>query len=110
MSALVAQRCLNHSDREAAARCPECGGFFCRECITEHDERVICSACLARLSIPAEEKKERSGLIGVALRLFTGVLCAWLFFYLVGWLLLSIPSSFHEGTFWERELLSADGD
>ena len=44
------QRCFNHAGREAVARCPECGQFFCRECITEHEDRVLCSACLKKLT------------------------------------------------------------
>jgi hypothetical protein len=50
MSALVHQRCFNHATREAVARCPQCSQFFCRECITEHDDRVICAACLKKLA------------------------------------------------------------
>jgi hypothetical protein len=50
MSSLAAQRCFHHSLREAVARCPECRQFYCRECITEHEERVICATCLRRLS------------------------------------------------------------
>lgn len=50
MPALIHQRCFNHATREAVARCPECSQFFCRECITEHDDRVICSACLKKLA------------------------------------------------------------
>jgi hypothetical protein len=46
MTAVAHQRCLHHHEREAVARCPECGHYFCRECITEHDERVICASCL----------------------------------------------------------------
>ena len=45
---LSQQRCFNHTSREAVARCPECGRFFCRECITEHDDRVLCAVCLGK--------------------------------------------------------------
>jgi hypothetical protein len=31
----------------------------------------------------------------------SGFLLAWLFFYLVGRILLLVPSSFHEGTLWK---------
>jgi len=31
-----------------------------------------------------------------------GLLVAWLFFYLIGSALLSIPASFHEGELWQR--------
>ncbi|MFN7139481.1 MAG: rhomboid family protein, partial [Limisphaerales bacterium] len=57
MQNLTQQHCLNHFTREAAARCPECKQFFCRECITEHDDRVICAGCLRKLQQPTEEKK-----------------------------------------------------
>ena len=53
MAAVALQRCLHHGEREAIARCPECGSFFCRECITEHDERVLCASCLAKITRPA---------------------------------------------------------
>ena len=45
---LAHQRCFNHATREAVARCPECHHFFCRECITEHDDRVLCTGCLKK--------------------------------------------------------------
>ena len=50
MQNLAHQRCFNHAVREAVARCPECGQCFCRECITEHDDRVVCAACLKKLT------------------------------------------------------------
>jgi len=49
MKDLAHQRCFNHVQREAVARCPQCRGYFCRECITEHDDRVICAGCLSKL-------------------------------------------------------------
>ena len=30
-------RCLFHPLREAAARCPRCGGTYCRECVTDEE-------------------------------------------------------------------------
>ena len=35
-------RCLFHPLREAAARCPHCGGTFCRECVTDEDDKLAC--------------------------------------------------------------------
>src|SRR5262245_46145265 len=96
MAANFAQRrCLHHADREAVARCPECGEFFCRECITEHDYRVICSACLKKMG--AHATKPRRSLAGLLrpVALFGGVLTAWFFFYLIGHWTGAIPSSFH---------------
>ena len=47
---LLDQRCLNHSLREAAVQCPSCKRFFCRECITEHDDRVLLAEAVRILS------------------------------------------------------------
>jgi hypothetical protein len=97
---LVRQRCFNHQDREAVARCPECGRFFCRECVTEHEERVVCTACLRKLArVPLLRRRGFAGLFRLTQFLF-GLFVAWFFFYLVGEGLISLPSSFHEGTLW----------
>ena len=100
MPTLTHQRCFNHVGREAVARCPECRQFFCRECVTEHDDRVVCSACLKKLARvpfvkrPAFLKILRLAQCGLA------ILVAWFFFFLIGEALLKIPASFHEGTIW----------
>ena len=100
MQPISAQRCFNHAQREAAARCPECGRYFCRECIVEHEERVLCAACLAKAArIPLTRRRSFVGLT----RLFqclVGVCTLWFVFYLLGESLLALPSSFHEGTLW----------
>ena len=99
-SSLTHQRCFNHSQREAAARCVECHHFFCRECVTEHDDRLICSACLLKLAKPPlMQRKGFVGVVRVAQCLFSVVLL-WFFFYVLGDWLLSFPTSFHEGTLW----------
>lgn len=101
MQNLVNQRCSNHELREAAARCPECGQHFCRECITEHDDRVLCSSCLRKLSRPSFVRPFRlGGLIGIV-QFVLGVIVLWLCFYYLGQVLLSLPTSFHEGTVWQ---------
>lgn len=100
---LSAQRCLNHLDREAVARCPECTRFFCRECVVEHEDRIICATCLARLTAaPAETKKARRmvAVLPVA-RGVLGVFAAWLVFYVIGRLLLEVPDDFHASTLWD---------
>src|ERR1041384_3804490 len=98
MASLLHQRCFNHSVREAAARCPECGHFYCRECITEHDDRVICASCLRKIvQLPFTERRGFVGLMR-ATQLLAGLFTVWFFFYLFGQVLLSIDSSFHEGT------------
>ena len=103
MQDLALKRCVNHESREAVARCPECGHFFCRECITEHDERVVCALCLKKLVRSSSRRRRRLRLVVGIARCLLGIMTAWLFFYLVGRTLVSIPSSFHEGTVWRTE-------
>src|SRR2546423_11325360 len=49
-------RCLFHPLREAAARCPHCGGTFCRECVTDEDAKLACPPCLRRIARPPAPK------------------------------------------------------
>jgi len=96
------ERCFNHASREAVARCPECGRYFCRECISEHDDRVICAFCLKRLSKESVKRNRLTGLVRVA-QVLIGVLLLWSSFYLLGKALLTIPSSFHDMAAWQEE-------
>jgi hypothetical protein len=98
---LAQQRCFNHAAREAVARCPECRQFFCRECITEHEDRVVCAACLKKLT--ASESTQRRAFSGVMrfVRVAIGILIAWFFFFLIGEILVRLPDSFHEGALWK---------
>lgn len=104
MSQIVAQqRCFHHSLREAVARCPECGRFFCRECVTEHEGRVLCASCILRLVQP--EIKHR-GWTRRALRVIAcvaSIVFLWLFFYSLGKGLSELPSTFHEQTLWQQD-------
>lgn len=101
MEALIRQRCLHHATREAVARCPECGSFYCRECITEHDDRVICADCLRRLSQAPAKVRRRWVALPRLLKGAAGLVLAWYFFYQVGKILLRIPTTFHDGTLWQ---------
>jgi hypothetical protein len=49
-------RCLFHPLREAAARCPHCGGTFCRECVTDEEGKLACPPCLRRIARPPAPK------------------------------------------------------
>lgn len=101
MNSLSSQRCFQHSLREAVARCPECRHYYCRECITEHDDRVICAACLRKLAAaPAAPKRLSVPWFAPVVQLVLGLCIVWLVFYLCGVTLLSIPSKFHEGHVW----------
>lgn len=96
MSALIHQRCSNHPGREAAVRCPECGRFFCRECVTEHLGRMMCADCVARLALAGGRSESRASLVWLAMAL-GGVVFAWLIFYYLGMSLARIPSTFFGG-------------
>ena len=98
---LAAQRCHFHAGLEAVARCPECKRFFCRECITEHDDRLICAGCLQKLSVKKHSVRKRFAGLGGVLACAAGIVIAWFFFYSMGRLLLMTPTRFHEGTVWE---------
>lgn len=113
MEVVVRQRCLHHYTREAVARCPECGLYFCRECITEHDDRVICASCLKRVAVIAEKEPRRRINLWPALQMSGGFLFTWFLFYVVGRLLLSLPENFHEDQLWKNRLMNfvtATGD
>jgi hypothetical protein len=99
---LIAQRCRNHPAREAVARCPGCARYFCRECISEHEGRVLCASCLAEILARGAVPRRRLARLGRCVLAFAGIVTAWIFFDLFGHVLLKIPASFHEGTIWEK--------
>ena len=105
---LAQQRCCNHALREAAARCPGCGNFFCRECVTEHDDRVLCAACLKKNVRPPLAQRFASAQIFRVAQFAFALLLAWFFFFLIGAGLLKLPSSFHEGTLWQAHETSSE--
>lgn len=103
MTNLHLRHCLNHDTREAVARCPECGNFYCRECIAEHEDRVICAACLRKmLRAPEQQRRPRLARLGLVTAFCLSLMIGWLAFYLAGRILLSIPASFHNGTLWQN--------
>lgn len=105
-NALVHQRCGNHALREAVARCPECRGFFCRECVTEHEDRLVCAACLRTLLAPKERKlRLRLGPVLLVAQGAVGLLLLWFGFYLIARVLLWIPAAYHEATLWAAKNL-----
>src|SRR2546430_17055349 len=98
MPSLTQQRCLNHSFREAVARCPGCKQYFCRECVTEHEDRGLRAACLKKLTRSGSARRFRVGQLAVSVQGLFGVLTAGWFFYCAGRVFLAIPDSFAEGT------------
>jgi hypothetical protein len=102
MTLPVRQTCYHHHLREAVARCPECGEYFCRECVTEHYGRMLCSRCLSALMhAPRTGVRHWWRRLAVASQGAAGFLIIWYAFYLMGKMLLAIPHDFHEGTIWQ---------
>jgi len=102
MNALHQARCFNHALREAVARCPSCRRFFCRECVTEHEDRLVCAACLGR----GGDGNRSVGGLGRLLfncgRGLLGLLVLWVGFHVLGQVLLQIPSELHEDVLWRE--------
>jgi len=85
----IHQRCWNHDQREAVCRCPACGRHFCRECVTEHESRLLCAACLQ--SLPRTAPARRGTRVRLApLAALASLLFSWWIFYIAGEILLEI--------------------
>lgn len=95
MAALAARKCLNHSEREAVARCPRCRSHFCRECVSEHGGRILCAPCLAAESATVPPAGASRAWVPFAAAFGLGL--AWLFFLGLGKILLAVPASVHDG-------------
>ena len=95
------QRCSNHRSREAVARCPECGRFFCRECITEHEDKVLCASCLSRGAASAKRRLHPYQWIFRIGHFATGLLLLYVLYYYLAQILIALPTAFHEGTLWQ---------
>ena len=85
-------------------RCPSCGEFFCRECVSEHDGKLLCASCLARSSTTSARKRERRAVLRRVGAAAAGGLALWIAFYGLGSLLAKIPADFHDGTIWKKTL------
>ncbi len=102
--ALLTQSCLHHAGRPAVARCPSCSQSYCRECVVEHDYKLICASCLARVAEAVTRPGKKPGrfpiaaVIQFALALFAG----WLIVQLVADIIMSLPSDIHDGLIWEQ--------
>ncbi len=99
---LARQRCYNHAHREAAARCPACRRYYCRECVIEHESRLLCAACVAAGAAREERREKRHGWPGAVAGAMLGVFLAWAFFFIIGWGLLSLPSPTHATEVWNE--------
>lgn len=105
--AIRAWRCTRHPEREAAARCPVCGQPFCRECVVEHEGRLLCSGCLAKARSGGGETRRARPALKRTLTLLASALFLWAGFFLLGEVLVRIPPSFHDATIWRERAVPA---
>lgn len=96
MTTLAHLRCWNHAGREAAVVCPECRRYFCRECATEHQGRMMCTTCVAAKSSVTPRARSSGVALWIGLAI-GGLLLAWLAYYNLGLMLARIPAEFHGG-------------
>ncbi len=103
MHDLAQKRCRNHAQREAAGRCPECERFFCRECLTEHEGRVLCATCLAAGAADTARSKIPLAGLGRVFQLAVAVTVLWIFFSSFGRAVVLLPDTFHEDVYKQNE-------
>lgn len=60
---------------------------------------MICARCMLPGGVSRRKGRYLTGSIR-SIQILTGVLILWLAFFLLGRALLTLPSSFHEGTLW----------
>jgi hypothetical protein len=77
-------RCANHTDRLASGICPSCSRPYCRECLTEHDGRLTCAACLKRGTLSVRAGGAWKAKVAAPAMLIASLLASWFFFYAVG--------------------------
>lgn len=104
MASLSLTRCFNHGQREAVARCPSCRRHYCRECVTEHEHRLLCASCIEALTASSQTEDRKALPFIPMAQLLAAVFVLWVSFYTVGQALLLIPSEFHsfESSFLEE--------
>lgn len=104
---IVHMRCFNHAQREAAARCPQCGRHFCRECVSEHTGRFLCAACMVSLTPDRANAQPARARLRPFLQIVLGIGLLWTLFYAMGAGLLQVPAVFHDqadagASYWEE--------
>jgi hypothetical protein len=101
MPVLRDSQCLRHPDRSAVARCRSCAQAFCRECVVEHEYRLMCADCLRR---EAGRPGDRAGRVPwAALAQWVSAVCVvWVMWYGVASAWRRVPSAVHDGLIWQK--------
>jgi hypothetical protein len=94
---LARQRCWVHAQREAVSRCPVCKRFYCRECVTEHDGRMLCVQCLSSATKAQTAPDRTRWLLWTAAALL-GLFLSFLVFYTTGYVLQQLPPAWSSGS------------
>jgi hypothetical protein len=85
---ILQQHCWNHAVRGAVCRCPACRRAFCRECVSEHDSRLLCATCI-QASLPVENPANRRvARIWVPSLALASALLAWFLFFSLGQIIM----------------------
>jgi len=91
--------CRNHPGRDVVARCSRCTQALCRECVTEHDNRMLCTNCLHTVIQPTAPDSKRKN-VAMAAVAAAGCLLVWLFFLATAQILAYAPAAFHRFAPW----------
>jgi len=102
MTAIALERCWNHAAREAVCRCPGCARFYCRECVTEHEGRLLCAACVAGVAARPHRRATWLGKLAGPAAAAAGLLIAWLAFYGTARLIAELTDRLEEQQ-WRRD-------
>jgi len=101
MNTAIHQRCWNHEGREAVCRCPGCGRSFCRECVTEHEARLLCAACLRNL-VRGGKRARRGARLVPLLMMAAGILLAWILLFGAGETMIWVTGRMEQGA-WRQQ-------
>lgn len=87
------QHCWNHAVRGAVCRCPVCHRPFCRECVSEHEARLLCAICIQASVAGSDRGRSRRGspLLFTAMAL-ASTLLAWAIFFSLGQIIMESVS------------------
>jgi hypothetical protein len=86
---VVHQQCWNHSERGAVCLCPVCHRGYCRECVSEHDSRLLCAACI-KAALPASDAggSRRSRKVWIPVLAVATTLIAWAAIFSLGQIIM----------------------
>jgi len=83
------QHCWNHSVRGAVCRCPSCHRAFCSECVSEHESRLLCAACIkASVAVSDGARARHTGPLLFAAMALGSLLLAWATFFSLGQIIM----------------------